>query len=240
MLLSWDEIRKVILKAQGHVLLYGPAGTGKTYLAKLVADARQQTYYPVTFSADLSAQEVIGHFVPKGGEFVWHYGPALLAWQSGGIFNPNEINESSGAVQIAMHSILDDPQMAKLCLPSGEVLHPSAGFRCIATMNGEPSDLPVPLLNRFAVKIRVSEPSPEALARIIDDYIRQATQSAYTDSGERITYRDMLTVDTLIRGGLETELAYKAVFSDEWQDVSGAVELLRSSPKTEEEKKRGR
>jgi len=234
MLLSWDEIRKVILKAKGHVLLYGPAGTGKTYLAKLVAKAVERSYYPVTFSADLSAQEVIGHFVPKGGEFVWHYGPALLAWQTGGIFNPNEINECSGAVQIAMHSILDDPEMAKLCLPSGEVVHPRPGFRCIATMNGEPSDLPLPLLNRFSLKIKITEPSAEALARIRDKVIRQAVERAYTDGQERITFRDMLAVDTLIKDGLDTELAYKAVFSDDWQDVHGVIELSRTAPEKKE------
>jgi len=236
MLLTWDEIRRVILKAKGHVLLYGPAGTGKTYLAKLVSKATDARYFPVTFSADLSAQEVIGHFVPKGGEFVWHYGPALLAWQSGGIFNPNEINECSGAVQIAMHSILDDPEMAKLCLPSGEVVHPRPGFRCIATMNGEPADLPVPLLNRFGLKIKITEPSVEALARIVDEAIRKTVQRSYADDGDKITSREMLTIDTLIRDGLDTELAYKAVFSEGWRDVFGAVELMRDAPETEAEK----
>ena len=153
MQVSWKELEQV-LKTGQHVLLYGGPGFGKTHIASVGVDC-----YKVTMTEETAAAELRGHYIPKGNEFIWHNGPALMAWGQGAELGcrlvVDEIDRSSGDALTFFYALLDDPTVAKLTLPSGETVRPKAGFQCVATTNAMDleSALPAALLSRFAIRI---------------------------------------------------------------------------------------
>src|SRR3954469_14895628 len=145
-----------------HALLYGPRGVAKTTSA-VNAFKGEQEIFQVTLTAESNAASYLGHYVPKGGEFLWHAGPFQRAWEAGGLLVINEIDHASEDVCNLLHVILDRGVGAYFTLPTGETIKPEAGFRCIATMNGVPGDLPTPLLDRFSLRLPVIHPSQAQL-----------------------------------------------------------------------------
>jgi MoxR-like ATPase len=159
---SENEWRRVAqaLTVFDRVFLWGPPGVGKTHAAK---QALNMNTWTVTCHADASVQELLGHYVPKGAEFVWHDGPVALAMRSGALVI-NEVAHASPEVLDAMLGILDDKDVAEIALPTGEVLVPHAGFRVIGTSN-EPLEAG-PLLDRFEAVVPVTTPHPGVIARL--------------------------------------------------------------------------
>lgn len=151
-------VETLLSLSTGHALLYGPRGTAKTTTA--VEAARSgQVVFQTTFTAEGNAASHLGHYVPKGNEFVWHKGPFQRAWEEGGLLVINEIDHASEDVSNLLHALLDDGLGAYFTLPTGDTIRPKDGFRCIATMNGRPEDLAMPVLDRFAIRYPVNEPS---------------------------------------------------------------------------------
>src|SRR5207244_1607050 len=110
-----------------------------------------------------------GHFIPKGQEFIWMDGPALTAFRLGSRLVLNEIDKASGDALTFCHALLDDPGIARITLPTGETVIPHEDFHVIATMNGEPEDLPDALRDRFAVRIHIDKLHPEAVEALPKD-----------------------------------------------------------------------
>lgn len=116
-----------------HVWLYGPSGSGKSYLAKQVADVLKLPYYFT--GAVQSKYDIIG-FVPP------HYAgnleecPSLMtpfrrAFQFGGVFGLDDIDRSHPQAFASFNEALANGRFA---FPDGMVeAHPD--FVCIATAN---------------------------------------------------------------------------------------------------------
>jgi len=224
--IDWESAEEII-KTTSRSLLYGPPGTGKTTCGILMAKRNHKNVYSVTLHSDITAQELIGHFIPKGGEFVFHYGPFIRAWKEGAILIINEICEAGGPVLTALYSILDDPSIAMLTLPNGETVRPAEGFKAIATMNGSLDSIPAPLLDRFEVKILMKSPHPDAIRKLpkkYHDFIKRA-YSAGTETP--VTMRSALALDLLIGNGIDETMAFDAVYGDKAKDVMTQYAMIQ-------------
>lgn len=229
---TWDLIESVL----GHtrrVLLFGPAGTGKTYIAsKYGLQAEDQKVYQITVTEETPAAEVRGHFVPKGDEFAWMDGPGIRAWREGARLVINEIDRASADTMSFLNALLDDPEFAELTLPTGEVVRPAAGFHVVATMNGEPEDLEPSLQDRFPVTIHVNEPNPDAVASLPQD-LRDPARNTAVGHADRLSIRawaEFASLRVKLANGStptedSTQKAAQAVFGKHAREVLRALKV---------------
>lgn len=221
------EVAETIMRHAHRVLLYGPPGTGKSYFALHRGLAPGQTVFSVTFTDESPAAEVRGHFVPKGDRFDWMDGPGMAAWRAGGRLVLNELDHAGPDMLSFLHLLLDDPESARITLPSGEVVAPLGDFSVVATMNGDPDALPAPLRDRFPVAIEIDGVHPDALARLPED-VRGAAQATVALPGERrISVRVWLEFARL-RPFVGEPMAATATFGKRAGDVLDALTLARS------------
>jgi MoxR-like ATPase len=218
---SWEVVNAVVNSAR-LLLLYGPPGTGKTHAAL----QGREDVYSVTVTPETPAAELRGHYVPRGGEFVWQDGPAIRAWREGARLVVNEINHAGGDLVALLLGLLDNRESARLTLPSGETVRPAPGFSCVATMNGRPADLLEALRDRFAVNVEIHEPHPAAFDGLPPE-LRNAARGTVTDADEdaRITLRAWLAYADLVKHGVDREHAASAVFGRRAGDVLASLAI---------------
>lgn len=176
-----------------------------------------------------------GHFVLKGNEFVWHDGLISRAWRvshdhpRGIVVVLNEIDHAGADVQSSLHNALDDPDMARVDLPSGETLRPAPGkILYLGTMNGRPEDLPDALRDRVPVALEMDRPNPKAVEGLPSDLQTLPSNSVTSkDEDRRISPRAFYAFANL-RDRLGPQMAAFAVFANAAQDLLNALALGRS------------
>jgi nitric oxide reductase NorQ protein len=117
-------------KNQLPVLLKGPTGCGKTRFMEHMAWRLQRPLITVSCHDDLTASDLVGRFLIRGGETVWVDGPLSRAVRAGGICYLDEIVEARKDTTVVIHPLADDRRvlpMEKL----GELLEASGDF-CMA------------------------------------------------------------------------------------------------------------
>jgi MoxR-like ATPase len=222
MKLTWSEIEAVVKAAKSNVLIFGPPSLGKSFLAQALGG------YAVTIHDGTAADELRGHWVPQKDGFAWHDGLAIRAWREGVPFIVNEIDKGSDEVKSILHVIADNPETAKLSLPTNETLTPKVGFKVVATMNGKPEDLPDAVRSRFPIQLFVDEPHPGAIAKLPQELREIARRMATAFDDERkIPLRSWYAFVEL-SASVGQELALKAVFGDRSDEMLDALTLDRS------------
>lgn len=89
------------------VLLKGPTGCGKTRFIESQAYALKLPLFTVSCHEDLTANDLLGRLVLKGGEVEFIEGPLTLAATYGGIAYLDEIVEARKDTIVAIHSLTD-------------------------------------------------------------------------------------------------------------------------------------
>lgn len=226
MVQQWSRVEKAAPHSR-RILLYGPPGTGKSYLARTAGVKDGQEVYPIAIHSDLPAAELRGHFIPtQDGGMKWMDGPATAAWRSGGRLVLDEIDRAGDDALSFLLGVLDDTPTARLVLgTTGEIITPHPSFSVIATMNGEPEDLPDALADRFPVSVRITEPHPNAIAALSPD-LRGLGESltVHEDANRRIPLRSLLEYDTL-RTHIGKDDAAALIFGARAREVIDALEL---------------
>ena len=190
----WNLFHKVtVTNDVTRILLYGKPGTGKTTQA---CKSGNNGFYTITLTEESSVSEILGMWIPKGNSFEWFNGIGIRAWIEGKVLVLNEIDHAPGSIVTICHALLDDKEIAAMTLPNGETVKPSIGFKAIATMNGGLSDLPLPLLDRFEIKLDITEPHPLAIKSLEPD-LQELVKSAYSNKKLNITFREIVSFGKL-------------------------------------------
>lgn len=116
------------------VLLKGPTGCGKTRFVAHMAARLGRPLYTVACHDDLSAADLIGRYLLKGGETVWVDGPLTRAVREGAICYLDEVVEARKDVTVVLHPLTDDRRILPIDR-TGEELHAAPGFLLVASYN---------------------------------------------------------------------------------------------------------
>ncbi len=165
-----DEIVESVLSvllSNGHLLLEGVPGLGKTLLANTLAQALHLDFSRIQFTPDLMPADIIGTMVlyEKDG------GGHELRFQEGPVISnfilADEINRATPKTQSAMLEAMQERQVSV----ARQTIHLPEPFIVIATQNPVEQDgtypLPEAQLDRFMVKLLVDYPSEDEYLSIL-------------------------------------------------------------------------
>jgi MoxR-like ATPase len=154
----------VALMSQGHVLLEGPPGTAKTFLAQCFSASIGLDFGRIQFTPDLLPGDILGSnlFNFQTSQFTLTRGPIFCE-----LLLADEINRTPPKTQAAL---LEAMQERRVTL-DGETHALPARFMVVATQNPIENQgvypLPEAQLDRFLFKLLVPYPSVEEEARIV-------------------------------------------------------------------------
>lgn len=112
------------------ILLKGPTGCGKTRFMEHMAWRLARPLITVSCHDDLTASDLVGRFLVKGGETVWVDGPLARAVRAGGICYLDEIVEARKDTTVVIHPLADDRRVLPM-EKAGELLEAPDAF-CLA------------------------------------------------------------------------------------------------------------
>src|ERR1700761_1465985 len=174
------ELMLTALLAGGHVLLEGPPGTAKTFLAQCFATALDIQFGRIQFTPDLMPGDIIGSnlFNFQTSSFTLTRGPIFRE-----LLLADEINRTPPKTQAAL---LEAMQERRVTI-DGNVYPLSDRFTVVATQNPIEQQgtypLPEAQLDRFLFKIVLKYPSLEEERRIVGTHGARAGQPIAADFG---------------------------------------------------------
>lgn len=117
-----------ILATGKHVMMVGPAGTGKSHIASQAAEALGLPGYSISLSPQTPTSAILGYMTATGDHVRSLF---REAYEMGGVFHFDEVDNSHPSVLAVINAALANGSMA---FPDGMVKrHPD--FRCVASAN---------------------------------------------------------------------------------------------------------
>src|SRR5689334_10524299 len=116
------------------VLLKGPTGCGKTRFVFHMAARLGLPLHTVACHDDLTAADLTGRFLLRGGDTVWTDGPLTRAVREGGICYLDEVVEARKDVTVVLHPLTDDRRILPL-ERTGEELAAPDSFMLVVSYN---------------------------------------------------------------------------------------------------------
>jgi MoxR-like ATPase len=155
----------VALFSEGHLLLEDYPGTGKTSMARAIAQSVAGTSNRIQFTPDLLPGDITGVSVydQKTGVFEFHHGPVFA-----NVVLADEINRASPKTQAALLEVMEEGQVTV----DGETHEAGRPFMVIATQNpieqAGTYRLPEAQLDRFLLKASIGYPDHASTLRILE------------------------------------------------------------------------
>jgi nitric oxide reductase NorQ protein len=128
------ELFEAAYRQKLPLLLKGPTGCGKTRFVSHMAARLKLPLHTVSCHDDLSAADLTGRWLLRGGETVWADGPLTSAVRHGGICYLDEIVEARKDVTVVLHPLTDDRRILAL-ERTGETIAAPADFMVVVSYN---------------------------------------------------------------------------------------------------------
>lgn len=225
------------------LLLKGPTGCGKTRFVAHMAALLGRPLYTVACHDDLSAADLIGRFLLKGGETEWVDGPLTRAVREGAICYLDEVVEARKDVAVVLHPLTDDRRILPI-ERTGEVLEAGPTFMLVASYNpGYQNILKTlkPSTRQRFLAIDFDFPAPGQEIEIVvgesgldKERVAQLVRLAGKlralkgqDLEEGVSTRLILYCATLIKGGMPLERAVRVALIEPLSDDPDIKQGLR-------------
>ena len=172
------------------VMLKGPTGCGKTRFVEHMAWRLQRPLVTVACHDDLSASDLTGRYLIRGGETVWVDGPLTTAVRTGAICYLDEVVEARQDTIVVMHPLTDDRRFLPI-EKTGELLEAAPGFQLVISYNPgyqhAVKDLKPSTRQRF-VALEFDHPPPAREADIVahESGIKRATAASLVELARKV------------------------------------------------------
>jgi midasin (ATPase involved in ribosome maturation) len=116
---QFDDLIDLVNEGHGNLLMVGPAGTGKTTLAKSLAEALGRPFGFLSLSAGVSETHLFGRTLPQK-DGTWGYVPSqfITLYETGGVFLLDEMDAADANVMVAINAALANGVCAN---PNGQI-----------------------------------------------------------------------------------------------------------------------
>jgi len=204
------------LLTNGHVLLEGVPGLGKTLALKTLASALSLGFQRIQFTPDMLPADVVGTMIynPVDGSFQTRHGPVFA-----NLILADEINRAPAKVQSALLEAMQERQVTL----GGETHALPQPFLVMATQNPVEQEgtypLPEAQVDRFMLKVVLGYPNREQERSILD---------AMATSAPR------LQVDAVVNGGhimAAREVVNRIYIDDKVRDYIVDLVLATRNPR---------
>lgn len=228
------------------VMLKGPTGCGKTRFVEHVAWRLKRPLITVACHDDLSASDLTGRYLIRGGETVWQDGPLTLAARLGAICYLDEVVEARQDTVVVIHPLSDHRRLLPV-EKTGELIEAADGFQLVVSYNPGYQhvlkDLKPSTRQRF-VALEFDFPPPEREVEIVrhESGLEQATAHQLVSLGTRLrnlrdrglaevpSTRLLVATARLIAGGIDPKTACRvgivAPLSDDADLVNAMHDLV--------------
>ncbi len=133
---AFEKVLK-LAAARFNIFLPGPAGCGKSHLAKQVAEALGLAFGFISCSAGMSEGQLLGRLIPtgEGGKFEYSRSEFVKCYEEGGVFLIDELDAADSNVLLVLNAALANGHMAVPNRPEKPVATRHENFVCVAAAN---------------------------------------------------------------------------------------------------------
>ncbi len=131
---QFEQLLTLVAEGHRNMLMVGPAGSGKTTLAKDLSKALDLPFGFISLSAGVTETHLFGRMLPQS-DGTWGYVESVFVriYRDGGVFLLDELDAADANVMVAINAALAN---GVLCNPvNGEIVHRHQRCYIIAAAN---------------------------------------------------------------------------------------------------------
>jgi cobaltochelatase CobS len=130
---QFEQLLELVNEGHRNILMVGPAGSGKTTLAKSLAKGLSLDFGFLSLSSGISETHLFGRTLPQA-DGSWQYKPSRFVevYEQGGVFLLDELDAADANVLVAINAALANGVLAN---PNGQVHHRNEKTYVLAAAN---------------------------------------------------------------------------------------------------------